>query len=69
MEGRHRANRCHAGEIGVLSLEIQESDLRNWTSTGTNQVFQGSLDFVDMDAVSNPVRFYHAIPQLNPPTQ
>jgi hypothetical protein len=39
----------------------------------THRIFevlsQGSLDFVDMDAVSNTVRFYHAIPRLNPPTQ
>lgn len=57
------------GPDGAWSATEVSTDLLNWSSVGTNQVFQGSLDFVDMNAPGNPVRFYLAIPQLTPPTQ
>lgn len=43
------------------------TDLANWLSVSTNQVFQGSIDFVDPDATSNSSRFYRAIPVVNSP--
>jgi len=45
------------------------TDLVNWTSVCTNQVINGSIDFVDPDAQSNPSRFYRAVPLNNPPTE
>ncbi|HEX3799194.1 MAG TPA: hypothetical protein VH413_10875 [Verrucomicrobiae bacterium] len=39
------------------------TDLLNWTPVCTNQVVQGSIDFVDPDATNNASRFYRAIPQ------
>jgi hypothetical protein len=41
----------------------------NWSFVSTNQVFQGSIDFVDPDAANNASRFYRAVPILNPPSQ
>ena len=38
------------------------TDLVNWTSICTNQVINGSIDFVDPDAASNSSRFYRAVP-------
>ena len=43
------------------------TDLRNWTSICTNQIFGGSLDFVDLDAQQNQLRFYRAVPEVNAP--
>jgi hypothetical protein len=45
------------------------SKLINWSSASTNQVFQGSIDFVDSDAPSNSMRFYRAVSQTGPPSQ
>ena len=45
------------------------SDLVKWSSVSTNQVFQGSIDFVDPDASNNSSRFYRAIPIGNSPSQ
>jgi len=48
-------------------FNIQYStDLANWSSVSTNQVFQGSIDFVDADGVSS-CRFYRAVPVVNLP--
>ncbi len=43
------------------------TDLMNWTSVCTNQVVNGSIDFVDPDAQQIPVRFYRAVPDPGPP--
>ncbi|PWU16573.1 MAG: hypothetical protein C5B50_13335 [Verrucomicrobia bacterium] len=43
------------------------SDLSTWTSICTNQVFNGSVDFLDPDAQNAPVRFYRAVPEANTP--
>ncbi|MGD0744014.1 MAG: Ig-like domain-containing protein [Verrucomicrobiota bacterium] len=43
------------------------TDLANWTPVCTNQVINGSIDFVDPDAQSNPSRFYRAVPLNSPP--
>jgi hypothetical protein len=43
------------------------TNLMNWTSICTNQVIDGSIDFVDPDAPSDQSRFYRTIPEANPP--
>jgi Bacterial Ig domain/Calx-beta domain len=46
----------------AASFCIQYStDLVNWTSICTNQVVNGSIDFVDPDAQSNSSRFYRTV--------
>jgi hypothetical protein len=44
------------------------TDLANWTTVCTNQVINGSINFVDPDAAGNPSRFYRAVPLTNPPS-
>ena len=39
----------------------------NWTPICTNQVVNGSIDFIDPDASTSPARFYRAVPEANPP--
>jgi hypothetical protein len=45
------------------------TDLVNWTAVCTNQVVNGSIDFVDPDAASNQSRFYRAVPLNSPPSE
>jgi hypothetical protein len=45
------------------------TDLVNWTPVCTNQVINGSIDFVDPDAATNPSRFYRAVPLSSPPAE
>jgi hypothetical protein len=45
------------------------TDLANWTAVCTNQVVNGSIDFVDPDAGSNPSRFYRSVPLTSPPAE
>jgi len=44
------------------------TDLVNWTPVCTNQVVNGSIDFVDPDAAGNQSRFYRAVPLNSPPS-
>jgi hypothetical protein len=44
------------------------TDLVNWTPVCTNQVIDGSIDFVDPDAQGYPSRFYRAVPLTSPPS-
>jgi hypothetical protein len=44
------------------------TDMANWTPVCTNQVINGSIDFVDPDAPSNSSRFYRAVPVTNTPS-
>jgi hypothetical protein len=44
------------------------TDLANWTTACTNQVINGSINFVDPDAAGNSSRFYRAVPLTNPPS-
>ena len=37
------------------------TDMINWTPVCTNQVINGSIDFLDPDASDNPARFYRAV--------
>ncbi len=43
------------------------TDLVNWTPVCTNQVVNGSIDFVDPDAANSPHRFYRILPVLDAP--
>jgi len=45
------------------------TDFINWTPICTNQVVQGSIDFVDPEAQSNELRFYRAVPEANAPAE
>ena len=45
------------------------TDLVNWTPVCTNQVINGSIDFVDPDAPASPSRFYRAVPLTNAPSE
>jgi hypothetical protein len=42
-------------------------DLVNWAPVCTNQVVNGSINFIDPDAADNHLRFYRAVPEANPP--
>ena len=57
------------GPDGAWFSVERSPDLLNWSSVCTNQVFQGSIDFVDMNAPNNTQQFYQAVPQNNPPSQ
>ena len=56
-----------AGPDGAWFHVEYTTDLRKWTAICTNQVFGGSLDFVDPDAQQNQLRFYRAVPEVNAP--
>jgi hypothetical protein len=43
------------------------TDLVHWISLCTNQVVNGSIDFVDPDAPGSATRFYRAVPVLQAP--
>ncbi len=56
-----------SGPDGAWAHVEYTTDLSNWTPICTNQVVNGSIDFVDPDAASNPLRFYRTVPEANPP--
>ncbi|HLZ53113.1 MAG TPA: Ig-like domain-containing protein [Verrucomicrobiae bacterium] len=43
------------------------TDLQHWSSICTNQVVQGSIDFIDPDAPADGQRFYRAVPETTTP--
>ena len=43
------------------------TDLAKWTPVCTNQVVNGTIDFVDPDAQIGLLRFYRAMPEFDPP--
>jgi hypothetical protein len=45
------------------------TDMIHWTPVCTNQVVNGSIDFVDPDAATNPACFYRTVPEPGPPPQ
>jgi hypothetical protein len=57
------------GPDGAWFSVESSPDLLNWSSVCTNQVVQGSIDFVDADAPNNAQQFYQAVPQTNSPSQ
>jgi hypothetical protein len=58
-----------AGPDGAWFCWQASSDLLNWSTLATNQVFQGSINVLDADAPENPTRFYRALPVDEPPSQ
>jgi hypothetical protein len=43
------------------------TDMLKWTPICTNQVVNGSVDFVDPDTSTTQARFCRAVPESNPP--
>ena len=58
-----------AGPDGAWFHVEYSADLIHWTPICTNQVVNGSIDFVDPDAATNPARFYRTVPEAGPPPQ
>lgn len=56
-----------AGPDGAWFNIQYSTDLVNWSTLCTNQVFQGAIDFVDPDAPDHSSRFYRANPLLDAP--
>jgi hypothetical protein len=56
-----------AGPDGAWCRIEYTTDLRTWTSLCTNQVFGGSLNFIDPDAQQNPARFYRVLSENSAP--
>ena len=57
----------NGGPDGAWFSVQNSGDLQNWSSVSSNQIFQGSIDFVDPDAPNNSSRFYRALPLTNTP--
>jgi len=55
------------GPDGAWYRADWSSDLLNWIPLCTNQVFQGSINFLDADALANPLRYYRIVPLDGPP--
>jgi hypothetical protein len=55
-----------AGPDGAWFHVEYSTNLINWTPICTNQVVNGSMDFVDPDSASNPARFYRTVPEADP---
>jgi len=51
-----------------FSMEYS-TDLANWTPVCTNQVVNGSINFVDPDTQNDQARYYRAVPITTPPPQ
>lgn len=60
-------NLAAAGPDGAWFHVEYSTDLINWTPICTNQVVNGSIDFVDPDAAANPLRYYRTVPEAGPP--
>jgi hypothetical protein len=54
-----------SGPDGAWVAIQNSTDLANWSSVGTNQVIQGSLDFIDPNAPANAAGFYRFVPLNN----
>ena len=57
------------GPDGAWFYVQYSTDMVNWAVASTNQVFQGSIDFVDPEAAGQASRFYRAVPVENSPGQ
>jgi hypothetical protein len=58
-----------AGPEGAWFRVEYTTDMQNWTPVCTNQVVQGSIDFIDPDASDSSARFYRAVPEANAPQE
>jgi hypothetical protein len=57
------------GPDGAWFAVESSPDLINWTPVCTNQVVEGSIDFVDANAPATAHLFYKAVPQASAPSQ
>ena len=62
-------NLCAAGPDGAWFHVEYSTDLIHWTPICTNQVVNGTIDFVDPDAATAPSRYYRTVPESGPPPQ
>jgi hypothetical protein len=60
-------NLSATGPDGAWFHMEYSTDLLNWTPICTNQVVNGSIDFVDPGAQNAPARFYRTVPEAGPP--
>jgi hypothetical protein len=60
-------NLAASGPDGAWFHVEYSTDMIHWTPICTNQVVNGSIDFVDPDAATNPSRFYRTVPEAGPP--
>jgi len=58
-----------SGPDGAWFTIESSDDLINWTPLCTNQVVNGSIDFIDPDAQTSQSRFYRAVPEAGPPAE
>jgi hypothetical protein len=55
------------GPDGAWFSVESSTDLVNWTPICTNQVVNGSIDFIDPDAADSPGTYYRVLPVTNTP--
>jgi hypothetical protein len=55
-------------EAAWFSVEYS-TDLSTWTPVCTNQVINGSIDFVDPAPLGDPARYYRAVPMSEAPSE
>ncbi|MCX6903133.1 MAG: Ig-like domain-containing protein [Verrucomicrobia bacterium] len=58
-----------AGPDGAWFHVESSTDLVNWVPICTNQVVNGSVNFVDPNAATAPARYYRTVPEAGPPPQ
>jgi hypothetical protein len=56
-----------AGPNGAWFHIEYSTDMLKWTPICTNQVVNGSVDFIDPNASATKARFYRAVPEVNLP--
>lgn len=54
------------GPDGAWFHVESSTNMLNWTSICTNQVINGSMDFIDPDGQTNQFRFYRTVPESVP---
>jgi hypothetical protein len=54
------------GPNGAWFQVEYSADMIHWTPLCTNQVINGTVNFIDPDAASQPGRFYRTLPQSGP---
>lgn len=65
----HSFHLSAAGPDGAWFHVECTTDFIHWTPVCTNQVVQGSIDFIDPDASASQTKFYRAIPEASAPSQ
>lgn len=58
-----------AGPDGAWFNLMGSADLLHWSPVCTNQVVEGSIDFVDGNVAGNVLQYYQAVPQAAAPSQ